>query len=61
MNSCIHPRLKDDWQKHGSGSFRFDVVETLEKKEGQTDSEFQDDLNALFAFAYDGVQADRYE
>ncbi|MEM5769801.1 MAG: GIY-YIG nuclease family protein [Bacillota bacterium] len=61
MDSCIHPRLKDDWTRLGGDSFRFDIIETLEKKEGQTDSEFQEDLKSLFDIASDGVQPDRYE
>lgn len=61
MNSCIHPRLKDDWERLGGHSFRFDVLDTLEKKEEQTDSSFLDDLKALFDITSNGAQPDRYE
>ena len=40
MNSCVHPRLKDDWVRFGGRAFRFDELETLEKKPEQNDSDF---------------------
>ena len=44
MNSCVHPQLRDDWARLGGQSFRFDVLETLVQKEGQSDGDFRTSL-----------------
>jgi len=45
--SCIHPKLEADWKELGGTSFVLEVLETLEKKETQTDREFADDIAVL--------------
>lgn len=46
-DTCLHPSLRSDWQSHGSASFAFSCLETLEKKPEQTDRQFQEELNLL--------------
>lgn len=43
----VHVKLTDDWRKHGSDAFVLDILETIEKKETQTDREFADDIKVL--------------
>ena len=61
MNSCVHPRLKDDWAQHSGRIFRFDEIETLEKKSEQSDSDFLHDIEELFDITAQGALPDRYE
>ena len=61
MNGCVHPRLKDDWAKFGGHAFRFEVLEMLEKKKEQNDSDFLHDIEALFEITAQGASPDRYE
>ncbi len=61
MNSCLHHRLKNDWNLHGGQSFRFQILETIEKKEDQTDGQFMDDIKELYEMTAPGIPADRYE
>jgi len=61
MNSCVHPRLKEDWAQYGGKSFRFDVLESIAKKKDQTDSDFNEDLKALFEMSAKGAEPDKYE
>ena len=44
---CFHPKLQRDAETYGNGAFTFTVLETLEKKDTQTDKEFADDLDML--------------
>jgi len=44
---CFHPKLQRDVETCGNGAFTFSVLETLEKKDTQTDKEFADDLDIL--------------
>lgn len=46
---CFHPKLQRDAEIYGNGAFAFSVLETLEKKETQTDREFQNDLETLLS------------
>ena len=46
-NSCPNPKLKSDWQMFGGQAYIFEVLETIAKKEAQTDNEFVDDLMML--------------
>ncbi len=46
MGGCLHPKLRNDWGENGS-CFVFEVIEELEKKEEQTESEFKSDIEAL--------------
>lgn len=46
-NSCADLKLKDDFKLMGADVFVFEVLEELEKSDGQTDKEFLDDLKAL--------------
>lgn len=45
--ACLHPSMGADWREHGSASFTFTLLETLEKKPEQTDKQFQEELNLL--------------
>ena len=46
-DSCVQPKLDNDWKTYGGGAFVLEILETLEKKETQTDREFNDDLKIL--------------
>ena len=45
--SCVHPRLKEDWEVYGGKAFRFEILEELEKMETQTPDEFKEDIRVL--------------
>lgn len=46
-NGCVNPKLSRDWEQFGAGSFAFEVLEELEKKETQTSKEFAEDIKTL--------------
>ena len=46
-SSCFHYKLKKDLAVFGSNAFIFEILETLEKKEEQSQEEFLDDLKTL--------------
>jgi hypothetical protein len=47
-NSCPEPTMRTDWLQYGAESFSFSIVEKLEKGETQTDTEFAEDIRALY-------------
>lgn len=47
INSPVHEKLRKDWALFGAESFSLKVLETLEKKEDQTDNDFWDCLRIL--------------
>lgn len=61
VGSCVHPRLQDDWVKYGGHAFRFDEMETLEKKAEQNDNDFLQDIESLYEITARGALPDRYE
>ncbi|MDF2865312.1 MAG: nuclease family protein [Clostridia bacterium] len=46
-NSCINIKLQNDWNKYGSDSFTFEVIEELEKNTEKDAKQFSEDLNEL--------------
>lgn len=46
-NTCPEPGMRSDWEKYGASSFAFSVMEEIEKKETQTEREFNEDLKLL--------------
>lgn len=44
---CPEACMADAWKRHGAADFSFEVLETLEKKDTQTDREFSDDIAVL--------------
>ncbi len=46
-NTCPEPGMRFDWEKYGAASFSFSVIEEIEKKEAQTEREFNEDLKLL--------------
>jgi hypothetical protein len=46
-NSCVLFKLRKDWDACGPDAFTFEVLETLEKGENQTNEAFMDDLLTL--------------
>ena len=44
---CFHPKLMRDAETYGNDAFTFLVLETLERKDTQTDKEFANDLEML--------------
>jgi hypothetical protein len=45
--TCFDNRVIKDWEALGSGVFKFEVLETLEKKKDQTQEQFIADLETL--------------
>jgi hypothetical protein len=45
--SCVHPRLKEDWEAYGGKAFSLEILEELEKMETQTPDEFKEDIRVL--------------
>lgn len=47
-NSCPEPGMLTEWNRYGSKSFSFTVLEEIEKGESQTDREFADDVAVIY-------------
>lgn len=47
MGSCVNVKMQKDWALFGSSAFYFEVLETIEKNDTQTDAEFKDDVLLL--------------
>ena len=45
--SCIHPKLQQDWAKHGPEAFSLIALETLKKSSAQTEADFKTDIDFL--------------
>ena len=60
VGGCVHHRLRTDWDEFGGNVFAFETVEVLEKKASQTDKEFLDDLQALFAITVADRKPEEY-
>lgn len=46
-NSCITPKLAQDWKEYGAKAFFFVILETAEMGENQSLQEFAGDIAAL--------------
>lgn len=46
-NFCPEPCMAEAWARYGASAFSFEALETLEKKDAQTDREFSDDIAVL--------------
>ncbi|MBC8570855.1 GIY-YIG nuclease family protein [Zongyangia hominis] len=46
--SCIDRKIAGDWKNMGREVFVFEVLDTLQQKEGQTPEEFKEDVEALY-------------
>ncbi|NLA72512.1 MAG: GIY-YIG nuclease family protein [Clostridiales bacterium] len=46
-DSCIHPKLQNDWLKYGHKAFELIILEELKKSSAQTDAEFRADIDLL--------------
>lgn len=47
IHSCPDPGMRKEWIQYGEQSFSFAVLETLQKKETQTEAEFAEDISVL--------------
>ena len=45
--STVHPKLQKDWAELGAQAFRLDILEELEQKPDQSQTEFLQDLETL--------------
>ena len=45
--SCVHPLLADDWKAFGPDAFTLEILETLERKDEETQKEFAEEIHAL--------------
>ena len=45
--SCVHPLLADDWKACGPDAFELEILETLDRKDTETDAEFAEEVRAL--------------
>lgn len=48
MDTCTHLKLQADWQQYGAAAFAYEVLEELERLDGQTDREFSQDVKTLY-------------
>lgn len=48
IGGCPDPTMRGEWEKYGTESFSFTVLEELKKGENQTDQEFSDDIDVLY-------------
>lgn len=58
INSCPEPGMRSEWVQYGAHSFSFTVLETLVKKETQTEQEFADDIGVLLEMWMEKHQRD---
>ena len=56
IHTCPEPTVRSDWLAYGPASITFTVLETLTKKETQTDEEFGDDLSVLLALWLEKIE-----
>jgi len=56
--SCINIKLQNDYDQYGSDVFVFEVLEELEKKESQTDKEFDNDIKTLLELWMEKLSSD---
>ncbi|MCI6738149.1 MAG: GIY-YIG nuclease family protein [Intestinibacter sp.] len=47
INSCLNPKLQSDWKKYGPKSFKFEILEEIEKKPELDNRQFKKQLNEL--------------
>ncbi|MDY4575669.1 MAG: GIY-YIG nuclease family protein [Intestinibacter sp.] len=47
INSCLNPKLQNDWKKYGPKSFKFEILEEVEKKSELDNRQFKKQLNEL--------------
>ncbi|MGN1033287.1 MAG: GIY-YIG nuclease family protein, partial [Intestinibacter sp.] len=47
INSCLNPKLQKDWNKYGAKSFKFEILEEIEKKPELDNRQFKKQLNEL--------------
>ena len=45
--ATVHPKLQKDWAELGAQAFRLDILEELEQKPEQSQTEFLEDLEML--------------
>ena len=55
--SCVHPLLQEDWKAQGPGSFSLEILETLDKKDTQSEAEFAEDIQELAAIWHEKLAA----
>ncbi len=46
-NNLFDYKMRKDWQEFGAAAFTFEVLDSLEKKETQSQEQFIDDLKTL--------------
>jgi hypothetical protein len=57
--SCVHPVLANDWTAYGAEAFSLEILETLDKKDTQTNEEFMEDIKALEELWRDKIGKDK--
>ena len=57
-NLCPHHLLQADWRTHGADGFRFEVLETLPKKEEESLWDYKESLALLCTMLRDKTPAD---
>ncbi|HPS44113.1 MAG TPA: GIY-YIG nuclease family protein [Treponemataceae bacterium] len=45
--SCVHPLIADDWKAYGPDAFELEILETLDRKDEESDAEFAEEVRAL--------------
>jgi hypothetical protein len=58
VNTCPEPGMRKEWEQYGAQSFSFNVLESLTKKETQTEQEFAEDIGVLLEMWMEKHQRD---
>lgn len=45
--SCVHPLLADDWKTFGPEAFTLEILETLERKDTESEADFAGEVRDL--------------
>ncbi|MCL2684121.1 MAG: hypothetical protein FWE55_02655, partial [Synergistaceae bacterium] len=45
--NCTYKNIQEDWKISGPNAFEFEVLEELERRDTQTDHEFESDIATL--------------
>jgi len=46
-SSCVHPKLRKDWNEFGASVFVLEILESIQIKKDQSNAQFLDDLKTL--------------
>lgn len=57
--SCAYKPMQDDFKIYGKDAFSFEVVEQLTQSEGQSDSDFKNEIDELYGMIIEGMEPEK--